>query len=268
VVVLVTGCSSGFGARIARMARAQGHVVYAGLRDLSQPRELGGAEDDGIRRLQLDVTSAADRGAAIARIVEEAGGLDVLVNNAGAVLGGFVETLEEAELRHVFEVNLFGTWALTKAALPALRRSRGLVVNLSSISGLRAFGGLGAYSASKFALEGLTEAMAQELEALGVRVALVEPGSFQTDIWTRNKVYSDAVADPDSPYAGLVPALDAAFCANEVGAGDPDQVAAAVVALFTDPAPPLRRVLWGTRRSRLIFARMSRRMQLELPQEP
>lgn len=268
MVVLVTGCSSGFGARIARLAQEAGHVVYAGVRDISQLRQLSEIAGDDVRPLQLDITNPAQRDAAIARILADQGRLDALVNNAGAVLGGFVETLTEEELRQVFEVNVFGTWALTKAALPALRATRGIVVNLSSISGLRAFGGLGAYSASKFALEGLTEAMAQELEGLGVRVALVEPGSFQTDIWTRNKVYSGDVADPSSPYASLVPQLAVAFGANEVGAGDPDQVAAAVIGLLANPSPPLRTVMWGTRRSRLIFSRMSRRMAIDLPTEP
>jgi NAD(P)-dependent dehydrogenase (short-subunit alcohol dehydrogenase family) len=129
-VVLVTGCSSGIGRAIANEAARSGHVVYAGVRDPASGERL--ASMPGVVPVTLDVTSEADREAAVERVRREHGRLDVLVNNAGVALGGFLEQLDEDEIRHLFDVNVFGAWALTRAALPHLRESRGLVVLMSS----------------------------------------------------------------------------------------------------------------------------------------
>ena len=262
MVVLVTGCSSGFGARIARKAAEGGHTVYAGLRDLSEPGDL--PAHDGVCGVQLDVTDPAQRDAVRERILAEQGRLDVLVNNAGVVLGGFLEQVDDDELRRVFEVNVFGAWSLTRALLPALRASSGLVVNLSSISGLRAFPGLGAYAASKFALEGLTEALHQELKPLGVKVCLVEPGTYSTAIWGANKNLSRRSLQPDSPYAEAEVKLGASFETNAQKAGDPEEIADAVVGLFGQEAPPLRTLKWGTRRTSVLFRRVHRQLAPEI----
>ncbi|MBX2802520.1 MAG: SDR family NAD(P)-dependent oxidoreductase, partial [Myxococcales bacterium] len=152
-VVLITGCGSGFGRLAALEAARRGHIVYAGLRSMSSASDLRAAATGlDVIPLPLDVTVAEQRTAAVERILTEQGGLDGLVNNAGVALGGFLEDVDEDEIRHLFEVNVFGAWALTKACLPALRQAdRATVVMISSLSAVMALPGLGAYAASKFA---------------------------------------------------------------------------------------------------------------------
>ncbi len=214
-------------------------MVYAGLRDLASAPELASAA--GIVPLPLDVTRAAEREAVVERVVREQGRLDVLVNNAGVALGGFLEQLDEDELRRVFDVNVFGAWAMTCAALPHLRAVRGLVVFMSSMSGRSALPGLGAYAASKFALEALGEAWRHELAPFGVRVVLVEPGAYRTEIFGRNRRLGRRAQDAASPYASLVTRVDdVATRAARRLARDPAEVARLVVSLFDVPRPRLR----------------------------
>jgi len=235
-VVLVTGCSSGIGLAVAREAARAGHVVYAGLRD-----PTGFAPEAGLVSVALDVTRAAEREAAVERVVREQGRLDALVNNAGVALGGFLEQLEEDELRRVFDVNVFGAWAMARVALPHLRAARGLLVLMSSMSGRSALPGLGAYAASKFALEALGEAWRHELAPFGVRVVLVEPGAYRTEIFGRNRRLGRRALDAASPYAALVARVDdlATRTARRL-ARDPAEVARLVVSLFDVPRPRLR----------------------------
>jgi NAD(P)-dependent dehydrogenase (short-subunit alcohol dehydrogenase family) len=235
-VVLVTGCSSGIGLAVAREAARAGHVVYAGLRD-----PTGFAPEAGLVSVALDVTRAAEREAAVERVVREQGRLDVLVDNAGVALGGFLEQLEEDELRRVFDVNVFGAWAMARVALPHLRAVRGLLVLMSSMSGRSALPGLGAYAASKFALEALGEAWRHELAPFGVRVVLVEPGAYRTEIFGRNRRLGRRALDAASPYAALVARVDdlATRTARRL-ARDPAEVARLVVSLFDVPRPRLR----------------------------
>ncbi len=255
-VVLVTGCSSGIGLAVAREAARAGHVVYAGLRDPGSARGL--ALEAGTVPLPLDVTRASDRAAAVERVVRERGRLDVLVNNAGVALGGFLEQLEEDELRHVFDVNVFGAWAMTCAALPHLRSAKGLVAFISSMSGRSALPGLGAYAASKFALEGLGEAWRHEVAAFGVRVVLVEPGAYRTEIFARNRRLGRRVRDAASPYAPLVARVDdvAARTASRL-ARDPAEVARLVVSLFDAPRPRLRHPIGPGARLRSVLLRLA-----------
>jgi NAD(P)-dependent dehydrogenase (short-subunit alcohol dehydrogenase family) len=268
MVVLVTGCSSGIGLQIARCAAEEGHQVYAGVRNMDKPGGLMElAEELSIHPLQLDITSESDRVSVMERILQEQGRLDALVNNAGIVLGGYMEQIEEDEIRSVFETNVFGTWGLTKRFLPALRESAGIVVTISSVSGLRAFPGLGAYAGTKFALEGMFESLSQETESMGVRVALVEPGTYQTSMWRGNRNVCRQYFNPDSPYASTVKDLEASFDANATKApGDPKEVADYVVSLLTQEKPPLRRILWGSRRTRVLFTRSHGRMAYQLPE--
>jgi NAD(P)-dependent dehydrogenase (short-subunit alcohol dehydrogenase family) len=236
-VVLVTGCGSGIGLAVAREAARAGHVVYAGLRDPAS----GLAPEAGPVPVALDVTRAADREAAVERVVRERGRLDVLVDNAGVALGGFLEQIEEDELRGVFDVNVFGAWAMARAALPHLRAARGLLVLMSSMSGRSALPGLGAYAASKFALEALGEVWRHELAPFGVRVVLVEPGAYRTEIFGRNRRLGRRVPDAASPYAPLVDRIDdlATRTVRRL-ARDPAEVARLVVSLFDVPRPRLR----------------------------
>ncbi|MEY3210057.1 MAG: hypothetical protein RIT28_538 [Pseudomonadota bacterium] len=241
-VVLITGCRSGFGLLTAAAAARAGFTVYAGLRALEHGDALREATAGlDVRPLVLDVTSAEQRASAIHQIIAETGRLDALVNNAGQALGGFLELVEEDELRAIFETNLFGAWALTRLALPHLRaQTRSTVVMVSSASGRMAIPGLGAYAASKFALEGLSEAWRHELALFGVRVVLIEPGAYRTDIFGRNRQLSRGVATP-GVYAPWVTGMDKVFSAVvDRVARDPVEVADVIVGALNDPRPPLR----------------------------
>lgn len=242
MIVLITGCGSGFGLLSAVEAARRGHTVYAGLRDLDTAEPLRRAAGDlPVHPVQLDVTSAAQREAVVARILAEQGRLDGLVNNAGIAIGGFLEQLDEDELRRMHEVNYFAAVALTRTALPALRAARGIVISVTSMAGRAASPSLGGYAASKFALEGAMEAWRHELRPFGVRVTLVEPGPYKTDIFSRNRVVGRNVHDPQSPYAPLVAAVEGTLEANADGRmGDPMEVARLIVDLLAAPAPALR----------------------------
>jgi len=241
-IVLVTGCRSGFGLHIARDAAQAGHTVYAGLRDPATADALR-AETQGldVTPLPLDVTDAAQRAAVVARIVADHGRIDALVNNAGVALGGPLELVDDDELRHVFEVNVFGLWALTRACLPTMRAAgRGRVINISSMSGRHALPFLGAYAASKFAVEGLSEAWRHELRHFGVDVVLVEPGAYRTDIFGRNRQIARHARD-EGAYRPLAARIDELFARTVARtARDPREVSALVVKLLTTRRPALR----------------------------
>ncbi len=242
-VVLVTGCRSGFGLLTAVEAARRGHVVYAGLRDLDTAGDLlEAARGLDVRPLQLDVVVPEQRGAAVERVLAEQGRIDALVNNAGIALGGFLEQVDEDELRRVFEVNVFAIWALTRLCLPTMRaQGAGAVVMVSSMSGRMAFPGLGVYASSKFALEGMSEAWRHELAPFGVRVALVEPGAYKTDIFGRNRTLTRNAHQPDSPYAARERHMDTLFARVVDRTGrDPQDVADKICDLIAARAPALR----------------------------
>jgi NAD(P)-dependent dehydrogenase (short-subunit alcohol dehydrogenase family) len=259
MVLLITGCRSGFGLLTAVTAARAGHKVYAGLRDPSTADALrDAAKGLPVTPIALDVVDPAQREAAVAQILRDEGRLDGLVNNAGIALGGYLEQLEEDELRRVLEVNLISVWALTRLVLPTMRaQGRGHIVNVSSISGLLALPGLGAYAASKFALEGMTEALRHELKPFGVQVCLVEPGPYKTDILGRNRTLARNAQDALSPYAPYTRRAEALFDRIAAqGSGDPQDVADAIVALLHDPNPALRNVLGGSARVRAMMKRV------------
>jgi NAD(P)-dependent dehydrogenase (short-subunit alcohol dehydrogenase family) len=234
-VALVSGCSSGIGRVIAGHLAGAGWVVYAGLRgDL----DAGAGADVralGLHPLALDVTDPAQCAAAIERIEAERGRLDALVNNAGVDALGAVEDQPQDALRSVMEVNFFGAMALTRCALPLLRRGPGTtIVMVSSLSGLLGLPGSSAYCASKFALEGAAEALRNEVGRFGVRVSLIEPGGFASAMSRKRVLAADY--PPDSLYrpmlehlAGAAPSL-----------ADPAPVAELVLSIIESPAPRLR----------------------------
>lgn len=259
-VVLVTGCRSGFGLLTAVHAARAGMRVYAGLRDPASGEALAEATRGlAVTPLELDVVDPEQRRDAVARVLREAGRLDALVNNAGVSLGGFAEQLDEDELRRVMEVNFFAVWALTREVLPAMRaQGEGWILNVSSISGVLALPGLGAYAASKHALEGLSEAMRHELRPFGVRVCLIEPGPYGTDIVGRNRVLGRRVLDPHSPY--LPYALQAERLFNRIlesGLEDANDVAAHIVRLIGAPSPALRHPMGRSARVRVLLKRLA-----------
>ena len=253
-VALITGCRSGFGLLAAVSAAKAGYVVYAGLRDVSTAENLRAAAGDlPVHPIQLDVTSAEDRDAAVARIMDERGRLDGLVNNAGVALGGFLEQVDEDEFRRLMDVNLFGVFSLTNKALPAMRaQGRGVIVNISSTSGRMAIPGLGAYAASKWALEGMSEALRHEVRSFGVRVVLIEPGPYRTDMLNRNRTVSRRAADP-GPYKAMTDAIDALSRKVSAKAADPQEVADRIVGALQGRAKALRYPMGPNVRARLVL---------------
>lgn len=229
--VLITGSSSGFGIHAARALAAQGHAVFATMRGVDGANREAAesltswADDNGLalHTLELDVTDDASVEAAVAEAADRAGGLDAVINNAGQLYLGVAEAFRADELRAQLEVNLVGTFRVAREALPPMRRrGRGLIVNVSSTSGRIAMPFSGLYHASKWGLEGLTEAMRYELAPLGVEVVLLEPGGFRTPIY--DKARRPADMDREAEYGEV--------------AGLMDQLAGAFEELFADPAVP------------------------------
>jgi NAD(P)-dependent dehydrogenase (short-subunit alcohol dehydrogenase family) len=236
-VWLITGCSSGFGRELARAALAAGDRVMATARD---PRRV---DLPGAVTAALDVTDPAQVAAAVARTVAEFGRIDVVVNNAGHGSVGAVEELTMPDLRALMEVMFFGAVAVTKAVLPVLRaQASGTIVQLSSMGGQLTMPGFGAYCAAKFALEGLSEALAAEVAPFGVRVLIVEPGAFRTEFGGSRMHRStpiDAYEITVGPTRAAVDGMDG------TQPGDPRKAAEAVLRVLADPAPPLRLALGG-----------------------
>jgi NAD(P)-dependent dehydrogenase (short-subunit alcohol dehydrogenase family) len=254
LIVLITGCRSGFGLRAAVSAAQAGHTVYAGLRDLSTRTELDQASRGlDVHPVQLDVTRADERAAVFRQIVERHGRLDALVNNAGVALGGYLEEVSEAEVRTVFEVNVLAVWALTQLVLPGMRvRGLGHIINISSVSGRIAMPGLGVYASSKFALEGMSEALRHEVAPFGVQVTLVEPGPYRTDMTTgarRSLVAS--VSSSDSPYAAYSARSVELFERVSGSLGNPQDVADRIVAILGRTRPRLRHPMGASAYARL-----------------
>ena len=242
-VTLITGCSSGFGLLTAvEMARA-GFRVVATVRNLERRGPLAaaakaaGVELD-VRR--LDVTEFDSLAGFVEQLLLDHGRLDVLVNNAGFSVSGFAEDMLLAEIRRQFETNFFGHVAMTKAVLPVMRKQHsGHIIMISSISGLVAQPVISSYSASKHALEGWSEALRLETHSLGIRVVLVEPGAYATDIWEKNVVMGERVNTPDSPnYERILRFVQ--FVQQEVPKRDAREVAQLIVKIGQDPNPRLR----------------------------
>ncbi len=202
--VLITGASSGIGLETAVHLAERGFQVYATMRDLSRRGrldEVAARRNVPLTVLQLNVTDEVSINTAVRTIVDRSGGIYGLVNNAGIQLRGYFEDLSDAEIRQIFEINVFGTMAVTRAVLPYMRATRrGRIVIITSVGGKMGSLALSAYCASKFALEGFGESLAQELEPLEVRVVMVEPAITKTEIWGTNRGVSRGALDPNSPY--------------------------------------------------------------------
>ena len=239
-VWLITGCSTGFGRELARQALAQGYRVAVTARDPAEVEDLASHGEALV--LKLDVTDPAEIAAAVTATQERFGRIDVLVNNAGIGYFAAVEEGEDQEVRRMFDINVFGLTHMIQAVLPAMRgRRSGCIVNISSIGGLRSFPAIGYYNATKFAVEGLTEALWQEVEPLGIRVMLVEPSGFRTD-WAGRSAHESKVEIADyAATAGAARQGVRALSGNQ--AGDPVRAMAAVVRAVASGAPPHRLLL-------------------------
>jgi NAD(P)-dependent dehydrogenase (short-subunit alcohol dehydrogenase family) len=239
----ITGASRGLGREWARAALTRGDKVAAAARDTSTLRDLHGEFGDSLLPITLDVTNRAHAFAAVAHTHNHFGRLDVVVNNAGYGHMGFVEEVSENEARAQMETNFFGALWVTQAALPYFRGQRyGHIIQVSSAGGLVALPDFGLYCASKFALEGLSEALAYELDLYGIHVTLVEPGPFATDFPTASAKHST----PLPPYLDAHEKT-ARSNADIVGEpGDPRASAEALLTVVDAETPPLR-VLFGAR---------------------
>jgi NAD(P)-dependent dehydrogenase (short-subunit alcohol dehydrogenase family) len=217
------------------------------MRDLSRRERLEDAARaagvlDRIEFIALDVTDSEQIAELAASIAARTLRLDAILCNAGFAMAGFAEDVSDAELRQQFDTNFFGAAAVTRAFLPPMRRQgSGHVVMISSISGRMGFPGVGSYSASKFALEGWAETLRLEMKPLGIQVVLVEPGSFETDIWTRNAILSAGAQDASSPNAARTARLLNSREARKLKA-NPQVVADGIAAILDKPRPRLRYV--------------------------
>ncbi|MBO2943835.1 SDR family oxidoreductase [Paenibacillus sp. F411] len=268
---LVTGASSGFGQLIALELASRGYEVMAGVRREEARAELmdlalAAGVETRIHAVLLDICLEEQVHAAVEEASDRWGRLDVLVNNAGEAVGGFVEELSLESWRRQFEVNVFGTISMTRAALPLLRKSEGAkLILMSSISGVIGFPGYGPYAASKFAVEGLGESLAMELEPFGIHVVLVEPGAYGTPIW--DKGFRGIQPAAESPYREMLEDV-LAFSSQTAGAsGDPLEVAVQVGNIVDQKSPKLRYMLpsssrWTLAAKRLLPHRLFRRLVL------
>lgn len=234
-VWFITGCSTGFGLALARQAIEHGFRAVVTARDPAQLQEF--AAQKQVLTLQLDVTDQAQVTEAIRAAESRFGGIDVLVNNAGIGYFAAIEEAEEAQVRKMFEVNVFGLNRMVQAVLPSMRkRGSGCIVNLSSVGGIRGFSALGHYNATKFAVEGLSEALWQEVEPLGIKVMLVEPSGFRTD-WAGRSANESVVQIDD--YAATAGAVRAAVrTSSGEQPGDPVRAAKAIVKAVASGSPP------------------------------
>ncbi|WP_116793741.1 oxidoreductase [Achromobacter dolens] len=238
-VWFITGASRGLGALIAEAALADGNaVVAAGRNPAAITERLGQAP--GLRAVALDVTRPEQAQAAVAAALQAFGRIDVLVNNAGFGLLGAVEESSDADVRRMYDTNVFGLLNVTRAALRGSRERRaGHVINISSIGGFRSGAGFGAYCSTKFAVEGLTEALHDELAPLGIHATVVEPGYFRTDFLdTTSLVVAPGEIADYAATSGQV--RRRAVDLNHQQPGDPVRLAAAMVELANAAEPPLR----------------------------
>jgi NAD(P)-dependent dehydrogenase (short-subunit alcohol dehydrogenase family) len=238
-VWFITGASRGFGALIAEAALKAGDAVVATARDPSTiTKRLGSHER--LLATRLDVTNEAEAHEAAGQAVKTFGRIDILVNNAGYGLLGAIEEASAAETERLFGTNVFGLLAVTRAVLPHMRRQRsGHVINLSSVGGYTGCPGWGVYGATKFAVEGISEALAAEVAPLGIKVTVVEPGFFRTDFLDETSLSRTAQQIAD--YADTVGKTRThAADANHGQGGDPRKLAQAFIALTNAESPPLR----------------------------
>ena len=241
-VWFITGCSTGLGRALADRVLERGDRCVATARDPTQIADLASTFPETARVLALDVANTSQIDAAVDAAQAAFGGIDVLVNNAGYGYSAAIEEGEDVAVRAMFETNFFGLIAVTKRVLPLMRaHGRGHVINISSIGGLVGSPSSGYYNASKFAVEGLSQALQAEVGPLGIRVTLIEPGPFRTDFQGRSMT---ATKSPLDAYAGTAGARRAQQkTGSGKQAGDPVRAADAIIEVARSPNPPLHLLL-------------------------
>jgi NAD(P)-dependent dehydrogenase (short-subunit alcohol dehydrogenase family) len=259
-IALITGCSNGFGLLTSIELAKAGYRVVATMRELSRRTKLDQAVVDAgvadkIDVRALDVTHFSEIAAFVDTIVRDYGRIDVLVNNAGFAMAGFAEDIKLEELRTQFETNFFGAVAMTKAVLPIMRKQRsGYIIQISSIVGLQGSITVSSYSASKHALEGWSESLRLEVNALGIKVVLVEPGAFDTGVWTEGARMAEGAKKKTSP--NFQRSLRMREVIQKIPKADPIVVAREIVAITQDPNPKLRYIVGRDARMQLTLKRM------------
>jgi len=257
-LIVVTGASTGIGASVARELARQGFHVLAGVR---RDHDADAIRSTGIEPVILDITKPERVEALAARVAGDPRALHALVNNAGIQVNGPVEALPMAQWRWVFEVNLFGHIAVTQALLPALLRSKGRVINISSVGGKVAMATYGAYAGAKFALEAVSDSLRREIAPLGVQVVVVEPGGVRTEmaargIATANHLAAQMTPEQDERYGNLVQAINT-LMASGTASGLTADAAARVIAKAVTTRRPRTRYTIGRDAARVIrLARM------------
>ena len=245
LLAVVTGSSSGIGLATSLALARNGYLTYATMRNLAKRDSVQSTAEKqhlSIRTVQLDVTDENSVKNAIQSILSESGRIDLLVNNAGYGLTGALEDIRIDEIRALYETNLFGVIRVTQAVLPTMRKQgSGRIINISSGAGRIGYPGGSAYVSSKFALEGLSESMAYEIEQFGIRTVLVEPGFVRTN-FGENIVITKKAQDPNSPYSQMMMQLKSSSYRRRMieNASDADLVASVVVEAATAKEPNLR----------------------------
>jgi NAD(P)-dependent dehydrogenase (short-subunit alcohol dehydrogenase family) len=234
-VWFITGCSTGFGRELAMHVLERGYTTVVTARNPDDVSDLGKVRNALV--LKLDVTDQAQVDAAIKAAEDKVGRIDVLVNNAGIGYFAAVEESEDDQIHKMFDINVFGLSRMIHAVLPGMRKRRkGFIVNFSSIGGLRSFPSVGYYNATKYAVEGLSEALWQEVEPLGIKVMLVEPSGFRTDWAGRSANESKRQIEDYAATAGAWRSQVRAVSGKQ--AGDPVRAAQAIVKAVESPHPP------------------------------
>lgn len=241
-VWLITGCSTGFGRELAKQALAKGYQVAVASRNTNDVQDIVAAYPETAIAIKLDVTIAAQIQEAVQTTLQKFGQIDVLVNNAGIGYFAAIEESEEEEVRKMFEINVFGLANMTQAVLPQMRKRRtGHILNVASIGGLRAFPGVGFYNATKFAVDGLSEALSKEVAPLGIKVTIIAPSGFRTDWAGRSAKDGESIIEDYATTAGKNKGDIRGYSGNQPG--DPVRAAKAMILVTETENPPLRLLL-------------------------
>ncbi|MBT2560252.1 SDR family NAD(P)-dependent oxidoreductase [Pedobacter sp. ISL-68] len=241
-VWLITGCSSGLGRALALAALEAGYRVGVAARKTEDVIDIIDLYPSTALELELDVTKPEQVGNAVDALMQHFGSIDVLVNNAGLGYFGAVEESDEKEVRYMFEVNFWGTSSLIRTVLPIMRHNKsGHIINISSIGGLKSFPSLGYYHATKYAVDGFSEALAKETAPLGIKVTIVVPGNLRTDWAGRSAKDNELSIDDYSQTAGAIKSWVRGISGQQEG--DPVRAARAIIAVSQAEAPPLRLLL-------------------------
>ncbi len=248
-IVIITGASGGFGKEFTkRFIEAGYHVVATVRNEAKKPVVLEGLSPEEAEHVSIALLDVADKESVtgFGRYLLALERVDVLINNAGFAVAGFAEELTDEEYLYQFETNFFGVMRVTNLVLPIMRNQKeGRIINISSISGLIGFPGLSPYASSKYALEGYSESLRLELRESGIDVTLVEPGSFQTNIWSTGTYMSEKAGKDDSPYHELFTNMNKRLQKDQETYGDPKEVADLVVKIAVRKKSPTLRYTVG-----------------------